>query len=117
MRPEPASGVGTAHDAERQKEILCRNADWAESAAPEVARRPIHKRQLLGLALAGVAQAATFAARAQDASEGDASEPVVEVQGARPHPTAIPSEPGASGTHLRSEERRVGKECRSRWSP
>ena len=22
-----------------------------------------------------------------------------------------------SGTHLRSEERRVGKECRSRWSP
>ena len=25
--------------------------------------------------------------------------------------------PGASGKVLRSEERRVGKECRSRWSP
>ena len=24
---------------------------------------------------------------------------------------------GAGKTHLRSEERRVGKECRSRWSP
>src|SRR5574343_503182 len=25
--------------------------------------------------------------------------------------------PGVSGFQLRSEERRVGKECRSRWSP
>ena len=25
--------------------------------------------------------------------------------------------PGKSETQLRSEERRVGKECRSRWSP
>src|SRR3712207_9082852 len=29
------------------------------------------------------------------------------------HPTCIP----VSGSHQRSEERRVGKECRSRWSP
>src|SRR3712207_8665539 len=28
-----------------------------------------------------------------------------------------PSWPRASGTSRRSEERRVGKECRSRWSP
>ena len=25
--------------------------------------------------------------------------------------------PGVSGGTMRSEERRVGKECRSRWSP
>src|SRR5256885_10886638 len=25
--------------------------------------------------------------------------------------------PGATRSHFRSEERRVGKECRSRWSP
>ena len=25
--------------------------------------------------------------------------------------------PSGSGLHVRSEERRVGKECRSRWSP
>src|SRR5215813_11717618 len=31
--------------------------------------------------------------------------------GRRPNPRARPS------GHLRSEERRVGKECRSRWSP
>src|SRR2546427_2229335 len=29
---------------------------------------------------------------------------------------AIPADPGPTG-HARSEERRVGKECRSRWSP
>ena len=27
------------------------------------------------------------------------------------------TEVGRSGLHARSEERRVGKECRSRWSP
>src|SRR3712207_2178332 len=32
---------------------------------------------------------------------------------------AEPSQPGGQfyGIHVRSEERRVGKECRSRWSP
>ena len=28
-----------------------------------------------------------------------------------------PQSPGQEGTFIRSEERRVGKECRSRWSP
>ena len=27
------------------------------------------------------------------------------------------SSPGPGRSHMRSEERRVGKECRSRWSP
>src|SRR5258707_4313869 len=31
--------------------------------------------------------------------------------------TVLHSEPGRSGDNGRSEERRVGKECRSRWSP
>ena len=35
-------------------------------------------------------------------------------QGADPAPTATPA---ADATNDRSEERRVGKECRSRWSP
>ena len=29
----------------------------------------------------------------------------------------LPREPGVDDGELRSEERRVGKECRSRWSP
>ena len=29
----------------------------------------------------------------------------------------VVSQPNISEVHLRSEERRVGKECRSRWSP
>ena len=32
-------------------------------------------------------------------------------------PVNRPGAGGALGTELRSEERRVGKECRSRWSP
>src|SRR2546430_15735212 len=30
---------------------------------------------------------------------------------------AHPRYPGLTPVHMRSEERRVGKECRSRWSP
>src|SRR5256885_9373711 len=30
---------------------------------------------------------------------------------------AVPEVPALVATHKRSEERRVGKECRSRWSP
>ena len=33
-----------------------------------------------------------------------------------PNPTHF-TDDGISGTRFRSEERRVGKECRSRWSP
>ena len=29
----------------------------------------------------------------------------------------LPSQPSSTGDPQRSEERRVGKECRSRWSP
>src|SRR6266496_3086658 len=36
---------------------------------------------------------------------------------ARPTPTACARPPSATRTATRSEERRVGKECRSRWSP
>src|SRR5687767_15464405 len=47
---------------------------------------------------------------------GDAGEgvqgPVARVEGDGPAGDA-----GPEGRHLRSEERRVGKECRSRWSP
>src|SRR5688572_30532233 len=32
-------------------------------------------------------------------------------------PRLVDQEVGAVGDHLRSEERRVGKECRSRWAP
>src|ERR1017187_11033929 len=33
------------------------------------------------------------------------------------HASSHPIEPGAQVGLIRSEERRVGKECRSRWSP
>src|SRR3712207_8778539 len=33
------------------------------------------------------------------------------------HPIRMMSEPNAFRRYRRSEERRVGKECRSRWSP
>ena len=40
--------------------------------------------------------------------------------GAEDHPPnlqANPEDPGGDRPRARSEERRVGKECRSRWSP
>ena len=40
---------------------------------------------------------------------------LVPMGGAAPSPPAPP--PGPAGRPGRSEERRVGKECRSRWSP
>ena len=40
---------------------------------------------------------------------------VVEVPNTAPTEVAIASE--SSAPRMRSEERRVGKECRSRWSP
>src|SRR5215469_3454886 len=36
---------------------------------------------------------------------------------AAPRPSALPASSGGSLPATRSEERRVGKECRSRWSP
>ena len=34
-----------------------------------------------------------------------------------PYITVMATYPGANAADIRSEERRVGKECRSRWSP
>src|SRR5688572_31337680 len=41
------------------------------------------------------------------------------VAGLAPHPAEVPGRRGVrkAGLGPRSEERRVGKECRSRWSP
>src|SRR3989449_7943671 len=53
---------------------------------------------------------------AAGADAGVSEEPVVR----RPYPAASLSTLGVGAQHaapLRSEERRVGKECRSRWSP
>src|SRR5256885_16397031 len=44
-------------------------------------------------------------------SDGEALKPV------RPMTTQVAFEPDLVDHRLRSEERRVGKECRSRWSP
>src|SRR5256885_11657576 len=46
----------------------------------------------------------------------DAGRIVAERKRRVEHP-ALPILPGEGGDALRSEERRVGKECRSRWSP
>src|SRR2546430_5880095 len=43
--------------------------------------------------------------------------PVAAVKSARGSWTVGDGEPGEVSMRLRSEERRVGKECRSRWSP
>src|SRR2546429_7587337 len=39
------------------------------------------------------------------------------LQLANPNPCGIPAQPSGTTVAMRSEERRVGKECRSRWSP
>src|SRR2546425_12674441 len=41
-------------------------------------------------------------------------EVVYDISGGEPHPAPVP---GHADMVDRSEERRVGKECRSRWSP
>src|SRR5256885_11004962 len=58
------------------------------------------------------------AARTNDAAEGSAAKSPSDV---RPRSSARRSDERSSrrlpATEARSEERRVGKECRSRWSP
>ena len=43
--------------------------------------------------------------------------PAAQAQGVFLTPTLITTSATAVGATTRSEERRVGKECRSRWSP
>src|SRR5258708_22720318 len=45
------------------------------------------------------------------------SEHLPAYAGLSPPGTVVDSVPGAGRRAFRSEERRVGKECRSRWSP
>src|SRR5256885_15834442 len=79
--------------------------------------------ELVGLAAQATGLAHSRAAQARGASR-DARAWCMEEgslggAGGRSTPAVAitPSTRPASGPHFRSEERRVGKECRSRWSP
>src|SRR3712207_6847453 len=62
---------------------------------------------------AGVAILPTLPTRLLD----DRAKVLRELRGAYEHAAARPRPLVRAARHRRSEERRVGKECRSRWSP
>src|SRR5258706_14398402 len=79
-----------------------------------------------GLALAAIAHAQTFPSKPLKLvvpfGPGGSSDVVARIVAdgageALGQPMLIENVPGAGGNIGRSEERRVGKECRSRWSP
>src|SRR5437667_5397190 len=76
-------------------------------------------RQLAGGIGAAVVTVALVHAGVLEPLETWALDRLFELRGARQPsaPIVIVTIDEASNTELRSEERRVGKECRSRWSP
>src|SRR2546429_9044524 len=85
-----------------------------ENETPET--RNLSRREVLGLIGATAAASLVGGAGEQSASAQQTSAPTQNMRSrivkldAKPEPIAIDSA-------RRSEERRVGKECRSRWSP
>src|SRR3989454_12542486 len=67
-----------------------------------------------GLVTAVAVGGATITATSEGKSAGAAITVTTPSSGGTPDPTLLPV---ATTLQARSEERRVGKECRSRWSP
>src|SRR2546422_11121381 len=110
-----SSGMMDGADAAAQQLV----ADIREPGIPEPARERVRARELehrLWQVGIGVSM---FRHRATDG--GEHAPEIKEIRGAKRREARRRElehhEAGAGAEHPRSEERRVGKECRSRWSP
>src|SRR3712207_9048587 len=104
FRSNPALGVRGLRVARRDPGLLERQLDAVAEAASRTGSTP----WVMAPMVATVPEAAGFAAAVR--SRGLVPGVMIEVPSAALHAERLLA-------HVRSEERRVGKECRSRWSP
>ena len=76
------------------------------------------KRGIAGILLVGILAVTLTGCKNTDSSKKETEKPVITLGSDNYPPYNYLNEDGVpTGIDVRSEERRVGKECRSRWSP
>ena len=108
-QPSPEDYIVQKEEQAEHAELLRRLYEAISSLPPTQARR-VHARYMLGMKVKDIAAMEGITPSPAYTGHGHGG-PALESERKWPHRAA------GAVRHIRSEERRVGKECRSRWSP